>query len=69
MKLRSKRLTGRCPSMAAVEVEPDDEEDATEAFVYDGWLRGKLKVLPKKADQSNPNQEGGIPGDRRQHTP
>ena len=55
--------------MAAVEVEPDDEEDATEAFVYDGWLRGKLKVLPKKADQSNPNQEGGIPGDRRQHTP
>ena len=41
--------------MAEVEVEPADDEDATEGFVYAERL-----VLPKKGDLSNPNNWRGI---------
>ena len=36
------------------------EEASSPAFVYDEWLAGRLKVLPKKGDLSDPNSWRGI---------
>jgi len=46
--------------LPVVVVESPDAADVTEGFVYAEWLVGRLKVLPKKGDLSNPNNWRGI---------
>ena len=41
-------------------VRASPEASSTPSFVYDEWLTGRLKILPKKGDLSDPNSWRGI---------
>ena len=43
-----------------VEAAQRDAVEVEAGFVYEEWLAGRLKVLPKKGDLSNPNNWRGI---------
>ena len=43
-----------------MEVAQRDAVEVEAGFVYEEWLAGRLKVLPKKGDLSNPNNWRGI---------